>query len=118
MTVELEIRESTQADVDLIKTLYPQAFSEEDLVPLVSDLLDAAPATVSLVGVVDAAIVASIIFTVGDVTGWDGKVTLLAPLAVAPGWQGKGIGSARVQRGLRRMEEEGIARVFVLGDPA
>lgn len=36
MTVELEIRESTQADVDLIKTLYPQAFPDEDLVPLVN----------------------------------------------------------------------------------
>lgn len=44
MTVELEIRESTQAGVDLMKTLYPQAFPDEDLVPLVSDLLHAAPA--------------------------------------------------------------------------
>lgn len=42
----------------------------------------------------------------------------LAPLAVLPGRQGWGIGSALVRAALARAKEVGWAAAFVLGDPA
>src|SRR3546814_7944067 len=42
----------------------------------------------------------------------------LAPLAVLPPWQGRGIGSALVGAGLARARAAGAELVFVLGEPA
>jgi putative acetyltransferase len=42
----------------------------------------------------------------------------LAPLAVVPDHQKKGIGSALVREGLHRMAQAGLDLVVVLGDPA
>ena len=51
-------------------------------------------------------------------SGADAAMAILAPLAVVPAAQGKGIGSRLVEAGLMRLAERGIALVFVLGDPA
>ena len=53
MLDELEIRESVHTDVAAIESLYPQAFPDEDLLPLVRDLLQDKAIAVSLVGAVD-----------------------------------------------------------------
>jgi putative acetyltransferase len=42
----------------------------------------------------------------------------LAPVAVAPGLQRRGIGSALINEGHRRLIERGESLAFVLGDPA
>ena len=42
----------------------------------------------------------------------------LAPVAVAPGRQRRGIGSALIRAGHRRLVEQGESLVFVLGHPA
>jgi putative acetyltransferase len=44
-------------------------------------------------------------------------VQTLSPLAVTPEWQGRGIGSALVRDGLRRMDARGVPLVFLEGDP-
>jgi hypothetical protein len=41
MTEELKIRDSVSADIGAIELLYPDAFPDEDLLPLVRDLLPA-----------------------------------------------------------------------------
>ena len=56
MSYELEIRESVQADASVIESLYPQAFPDEDLLPLVRDLLQHSAIAVSLVGTIDSRI--------------------------------------------------------------
>lgn len=43
---------------------------------------------------------------------------ILAPLAVHPGAQGQGLGSRLIQAGLKRLEAQDTAMVFVYGDPA
>ncbi|WP_433833584.1 GNAT family N-acetyltransferase [Actinoplanes sp. CA-015351] len=44
-------------------------------------------------------------------------VRTLSPLAVAPAWQKRGVGSALVREGLRRLDELGVPLVFLEGDP-
>ncbi len=114
----LEIRESGPADVAAIEALYPQAFPDEDLLPLVRELLPDSGVALSLVGVIDSQIVSHVVFTRCDVTDGDVVASLLAPLAVAPAWQRSGIGTETVRAGLRRLQEGDAQVVCVLGDPA
>ncbi len=118
MLEKLEIHERAQGDSAAIEALYLEAFPDENLVPLVQDLLQIPVITVSLVGTISTQIVGHAIFTKCCVVGSSIKVALLGPLAVAPDWQKKGIGSAIVRTGLRRMEVAGVSLVCVLGDPA
>lgn len=46
----IEIRESVPGDLASIEVLYPDAFPDEDLLPLVRELLQDASGTFSLVG--------------------------------------------------------------------
>ena len=112
------IRESATRDRAAIEALYPAAFPDEDLLPLVRDLLRDPGIAISLVAGNNAGVIGNIIFTRGSVAGNEGGAALLAPLAVAPTCQGQGVGTALVREGLRRLESEGIGLVFVLGDPA
>ncbi|GIF63582.1 N-acetyltransferase [Asanoa ishikariensis] len=45
-------------------------------------------------------------------------VRSLSPLSVAPRWQRRGVGSALIHEGLRRLDERGVPLVFLEGDPA
>jgi putative acetyltransferase len=97
--LKLQIRESAPSDDAAIESLYPEAFPDEDLIPLVRDLLQDAVVAISLVGTLDSQIVAHGIFTKCGVVGSGVKATLLGPLAVAPAWQKQGIGTAIVRAG-------------------
>ena len=117
MTDSLEIRESLPDDRALIEALYPDAFPDEDLLPLVRDLLREASITLSLVGMMNASLVGHIVFTRCGVAESSERVALLGPLAVPPSRQRQGIGSALVRTGLERQACAGVRQVFVLGDP-
>ena len=118
MADKLDIRDSLPDDVTSIEALYPDAFPDEDLLPLLRDLLREEPVVLSLVGIVDSALVGHVIFTTCGIAGRADTVALLGPLAVAPAWQRQGIGSALVHAGLRRLDAAGTSHVYVLGDPA
>lgn len=118
MISKLEIRESRRSDTAGIKQLYGDAFPDEDLVPLVSKLLDLGQSVISLVGIRKNAIVGHISFTVCHVEGGKSKVALLAPLAVTPILFRQGIGSTLVQTGFNHLKNSKICCVYVLGDPA
>ena len=113
----VQIRQSTTADRPAIETLYPAAFPEEDLLPLVHALLGDPAHTVSLVAESDAGIVGNVIFTFGSEVDSGTRIALLAPLAVAPTVHGQGLGSMLVRAGLAGVQESGAALVCVLGDP-
>ncbi len=118
MSERIEIRESLPGDLAAIEVLYPDAFPDEDLSPLVRALLQEPPIILSLVGIIDASLVGHIMFTTCGVAEYTDPVSLLGPLAVARAWQRQGIGSAIVGAGLQRLESAGMAQVYVLGDPA
>ncbi|MBL8575255.1 MAG: N-acetyltransferase [Hyphomicrobiaceae bacterium] len=115
MTAFTSIRPSVAADEPALKVLYPSAFPDEDLRPLVGDLLRLAPPVLSLVAEADGEIVGHIAFTPCRVDGHDAAVAMLAPLAVKPSLQRRGIGRALIETGIARLE--GMAGVVVLGDP-
>ena len=118
MISNLEMRESRPSDAAGIEQLYVGAFPDEDLLPLVMELLDLKQRVISLVGIREKVIVGHISFTFCRVEGGKDKVALLGPLAVAPTLHKQGIGSTLVQTGLKQMENSKIGYVFVLGDPA
>lgn len=118
MSQKLEIRESRGEDSAAIESLYPEAFPDENLLPLARDLLNDAAVAISLVGTIGARIVGHAIFTKCGVVENNVNAALLGPLAVAPACQRQGIGSTIVRAGLRRLRDEGITLVCVLGDPA
>ena len=112
------VRESDAADVAGIRTLYPLAFPDEDLLALVGDLLDTPTGCLSLVADVDAKIAGHLVFSNCGVAGTDIEASLLGPLAVAPERQKQGIGTALIRAGLRQLEDDAVGLVCVLGDPA
>ncbi len=114
----LQIRDSAADDLSAIESLYPEAFPDEDLVPLVRALLHPSVDAVSLLAIMDSDPVGHIVFTPCGVTGSSAKVALLGPLAVVPPWQRRGIGSALVRVGLERLCATRDRAVYVLGDPA
>ena len=118
MTGAPVIRESTADDSAAIESLYPEAFPDENLVPLVHDLLHDEATRISLVATAGELLAGHVIFTQCGIDGSDARAALLAPLAVKPGYQRQGIGSAIVNDGLQRLGNAGVSMVFVLGDPA
>ena len=118
MTAKIEIRETTPDEIPALERLYRATFPEEDLVALVRDLVHAGPDVLSLAAVADGAIVGHVAFTRCAIGESGTRAALLAPLAVAPDRQRRGLGRALVNAGFDRLAEEGILNVFVLGDPA
>ena len=118
MANSLVICETTSEDFAQILALYPRAFPEEDLRPVVSTLLEGGPEVLSLAGFAEDALVAHVLFTICGTEERDRSGALLGPLGVMPSLQRQGVGSVLVRAGLDRLEKMGIRQVFVLGDPA
>ncbi len=99
-----------------IAALYAAAFPQEDLLPLIRALAGRAD-VLALVARLGPELVGHVAFTRCGVAGRTEGVALLGPLAVAPAHQRRGIGGVLVRDGLRRLAEDGVVRVQVLGDP-
>jgi len=112
------VRESTPGDFAAIESLYPEAFPDEDLLPVVRALLRDPTIGLSLVATVGSHVAAHVFFTNCEVDGSDIKTALLAPLAVAPEYQRQGVGTAITRDGLQRLHGAGVQLICVLGDPA
>jgi putative acetyltransferase len=112
------VRAGTPEDIGSLESLYRAAFPEEDLLPLLRDLLTATPGVLSPVAVVAGRLVGHAAFTPAAVAGRTGRVALLGPLAVAEAHRGQGIARALVQEGARQLSADGVEQLLVLGDPA
>lgn len=110
------IRATTDADLSGLMRLYPAAFPDEDLRPLVTELLQN-PDVLSLVAEIGGGLCGHVMFTIGDIAPSGTRAALLGPLAVTPPRQKQGLGRALVENGHARLTEQGIATVCVLGDP-
>jgi len=115
----LTIRPETPADAAAICAVNTQAFgrdSEARLVELVRASAHFVP-ELSLVAVDGGAPVGHILFSGIVIRTAEKRIDALAlaPMAVLPGWQGRGVGSALVRHGLEESVRLGHAIVVVVG---
>jgi putative acetyltransferase len=82
-------------------------------------LRTACPDRLSLVAERDGGIVGHILFTPVEIDAAAGVLRGygLAPVAVRTAWQRRGIGSALVAEGVRRLRDAGVPYLIVLGHP-
>jgi predicted N-acetyltransferase YhbS len=120
----LEIRKSTELDRNEIKIVHTKAFGEQKgpvIAKLADDLLDdkTAMPVLSLVAIEHEKIIGHIIFTKVKVSQTTESVSaqILAPLAILPSDQNKGIGGKLIKEGLSQLKQSGVELVFVLGHP-
>ena len=117
MNTNITIRTTEAGDIPSLKTLYQEAFDEEDLFPLVTELLDDTQNTVHLTAVMDDKPVGHITFTKCHASPEKFPLSLLGPMAVLPEHQKQGIGSKLIAAGFEQLKNQGIAKVIVFGDP-
>ena len=103
------IRDRNAADDDAIRRLNDQAFVGTYESKLIEDLRAAHLAAIELVAVDRTTIVGHILLSNLAVTFGDRlmRALALAPMAVEPGRQRRGIGSALVRAGLERAPTDG-----------
>lgn len=112
------IRERTPADDSAIRRLNDEAFGGAYESRLIEDLRAAGLVVVELIAV-DPALTGHILFSVLDVTvgATPVRALALAPMAVQPHLQRRGIGTALVRAGLDLAREGGWRAVIVVGHP-
>ena len=119
----MNIKLAQQTDLDSILQVIETAFSDEEnkvITNLVQELHQetTSPSIKSLVAEVDNQVIGYVsyspIFLKSDssISGY-----ILAPLAVAPKHQKKGIGSNLIKSGIDMLTENGVGVVLVYGDP-
>jgi putative acetyltransferase len=112
-----QIRFETPQDYPVVYEVNQGAFGRRAEADLVEELRKAGQPTLSLVAEQDGQIVGHIFFspvTVKSPAG-DWRAMGLGPMAVRPAWQGQGIGSQLVRRGLQACLTAGWDVVVVLG---
>jgi putative acetyltransferase len=114
----MQIRLEQPEDIAAVHAINQAAFESS----LEGDLVDAVRAQakpiISVVADDDGSLVGHILFSPVSLTGHDElKIMGLAPMAVVPAQQRRGIGSALVREGLERCRRLGYGAVVVLGHP-
>ncbi len=115
----MKLREETAADIPLIRALItrafaPMPFSSQTEAAIVDALRDRGKLSVSLIAEDEGNVVGHVAFSPVAIDGADLGWYGLGPIAVAPEWQGQGIGRALMDAGLAL----GARGCFLLGDPA
>lgn len=113
------VRPETTADHAAIRQVNRLAFGREGEARLVDDLRDGGYARLSLVAEEDGQVVGHILFSDLPTVTPGGMVPALAlaPMAVIPSHQRRGIGSMLVREGLLACRDAGHRVVVVLGHP-
>ncbi len=112
----MNIRAETEKDKTAIQEINQSAFETCAEATLVDTLREQCHPIISLIAEEDREVVGHIMFSPVTLNGSsDLKIMGLAPMAVLPKYQRKGIGSALVQSGFDECKKLGFGAVVVLG---
>ena len=115
----LTLRRETLNDIDSIRYLNEQAFNQKEEAELIDKLRNRGAIILSLVAAQAGKIVGHILFSPVTVEAEYSsfEAIALAPMAVLPAYQRKGIGSQMVRAGLEECRRLGHEIIVVLGHP-
>jgi len=115
----MQIRAEEQRDWGAVRAVNVSAFERPAEANLVDALREQAQPLVSLIAEDNGAIVGHIMFSPVSISGHPAlKIMGLAPMAVVPEHQRKGVGSALIRAGLEQCKQLGFGAAVVLGHPA
>jgi putative acetyltransferase len=115
----MEIRAEQLGDIDSVHQVNVRAFGRESEANLVARLRGSA-STFSFVAIELDRVIGHIFFSLVTIDGECEREILilgLAPVAVMPEYQGKGIGSLLIRQGLEKCTQLGTQAIVVLGAP-
>ena len=115
--MNVEIREEQPADRNAIRVIHEAAFGRPDEADLVERLRAEGVVLLSLIAEVEGRIAGHILFSRMSIEIPSSSVAAasLAPMAVLPDYQKRGLGSKLIEDGLSRLRACGEAIVIVLG---
>ena len=117
----LKLRSEAPEDFRKIIEIHNLAFNTPGEGKLVNGLRESVAFVpdLSIVAEQEGAIVGHILFSKITLTqeGVDFNCLSLAPVAVVPEYQGKGVGKKMIQEGIRRAQSLGFSSILVLGSP-
>ncbi len=118
------IRQSTEKDRAAILHIHAEAFGKEqgpEIAELVNAMFDDKTACpmLSLVAEDNEKMVGHVLFSKARLSqaGKEVSAQILAPLAVLPKSQNKGIGADLIAHGIQKLKDSGVDLLFVLGHP-
>jgi putative acetyltransferase len=110
----MNIRFEQPGDIEKIRELNLQAFETDAEANLVDVLRNTAVELISMVAEENGEVIGHILFSPVALAGGL-RIMGLAPMAVLPDWQNRGVGTKLVNAGLQACEEAGYEAVVVLG---
>lgn len=112
----MNIRSENLEDRNGIRHINIEAFDTDAEANLIDALRKSGTSMISLVAEENGELIGHILFTPVTLDGNTSNISIagLAPMAVLPNWQNKGIGSRLVEEGLRQCERSGYEAVVVL----
>ena len=113
------IRAERPKDIQEIRHINVEAFDTEAEANLVEALRNSGIPLISLVAEESDGLIGHILFSPVTLEDDNSSISIagLAPMAVLPDWQNKGVGSKLVEEGLILCKYSGYAAVVVLGYP-
>lgn len=110
----MNIRFEQPGDIEKIRNVHLEAFETGTEANLVDSLRNTGVELISLVAEENAEVIGRILFSPVTMDG-DTKIMGLAPMAVLPTCQRKGVGTQLINGGLKACEKAGYRAVVVLG---